>query len=43
MNRDICLTNRENILFWIDEFVKELARFRQLISDGSEDLEKTFL
>ena len=43
MNRDICLTNRENILFWIDEFVKELARFRQLISDGSEDLEKSFL
>lgn len=43
MNRDICLTNRENILFWIDEFAKELARFRQLVSEGSEEIEKTFL
>lgn len=43
MNRDICLTNRENILFWIDEFAKEMARFRQLVSEGSDELEKTFL
>jgi prephenate dehydrogenase len=43
MNRDICLTNRENILFWIDQFSEELSRFRRLISDGSEDLEQAFL
>ena len=43
MNRDICLTNRENILFWIDEFAGELARFRQLVSEGSEELEGAFL
>jgi prephenate dehydrogenase len=43
MNRDICLTNRESILFWIDEFAEELARFRQLVSEGSEDLEGAFL
>ena len=43
MNRDICLTNRENILFWIDEFSSELSRFRRLISDGSEEMEQAFL
>jgi prephenate dehydrogenase len=43
MNRDICLTNRENILSWIDEFAGELARFRQLVSEGSEELEGAFL
>ena len=42
MNRDICLTNRENILLWIDEFSRELSRFRQLVADNSEDLEKAF-
>ena len=42
MNRDICLTNRENILLWIDEFSRELSRFRQLVADSSEDLEKAF-
>lgn len=43
MNRDICLTNRENILLWIDEFSRELSRFRQLVADSSEDLEKAFM
>jgi len=42
MNRDICLTNRENILLWIDEFSRELSRFRQLVASNSEDLEKAF-
>ncbi|MCX5991013.1 MAG: prephenate dehydrogenase [Chloroflexi bacterium] len=43
MNRDICLTNRENILLWIDEFSRELSRFRQLVADNSEDMEKAFM
>jgi len=43
MNRDICLTNQENILLWIDEFSRELSRFRQLVADSSEDLEKAFM
>ncbi len=43
MNRDICLTNRENILSWIDEFIGELARFRRMVSEGSQDLEDAFL
>jgi prephenate dehydrogenase len=42
MNRDICLTNRENILLWIDEFSRELSQFRQLVAGNSEDLEKAF-
>ncbi len=43
MNRDICLTNQQNILNWIEEFIKELSRFRQYIIDGDEDLEKAFI
>jgi prephenate dehydrogenase len=44
MNRDICLTNRENILGWIDELLAELGRFRRLIGEGSEaELEQAFL
>jgi prephenate dehydrogenase len=43
MNRDICLTNQQNILNWIDEFIKELSRFRQFITEGSEELEKAFI
>jgi len=43
MNHDICLTNQENILNWIDEFIKELSRFRQLIAEDSEELEKAFI
>jgi len=43
MNRDICLTNRQNILNWIDEFIQELSRFRGLISGDGEELEKAFI
>lgn len=44
MNRDICTTNRENIIAWIDEFIKELSRFRQLIADDSEEeIEQAFI
>ena len=42
MNRDICLTNQQNILKWIDDFVEELSQFRRLIANGSEDLEGLF-
>ena len=43
MNYDICLTNRENILNWIDEFIKELNQFRRLISEDSQELENAFI
>lgn len=43
MNRDICLTNQQNILNWIDEFVKELSLFQGLVAEGGEELEKAFI
>jgi len=43
MSRDICLTNREPILRWIDEFSKELAELRRLVSEGGHELEEAFL
>ena len=43
MNRDICLTNQQNILNWIEEFIKKLSQFRQFIIDGDEGLEKAFI
>lgn len=43
MSRDICLTNREPILRWIDEFIKEMEEFRRLISEDGKELEKALL
>jgi len=42
MNRDICLTNGENIVAWIDEFTREVQRFRSLIAEGDLSLEEAF-
>jgi prephenate dehydrogenase len=42
MNRDICLTNQESILRWIDEFIKEMYAFRGLVEEGDDSLWKTF-
>jgi prephenate dehydrogenase len=42
MNRDICLTNGENIVSWIDDFTRELQRFRGLIAEGDLGLEQAF-
>ena len=36
MSRDICLTNQEGIVHWIDQFIKELYAFRGLVQEGSE-------
>lgn len=36
MSRDICLTNREPILHWIDEYIQELKALRRLVSEGGE-------
>ena len=43
MSRDICLTNRDAITLWLDEYVKELTRFRHLVSDGGEELERALI
>lgn len=40
INTHICLTNQEAILHWMDEFIKELERLRQLVADGNEELEE---
>ena len=36
MSRDICLTNREPILHWIDEYIEEMRALRRLVSEGGE-------
>ena len=44
MGHDISLTNRENMLHWIDRYIEELRRYRALVADETqEDLYKTLL
>lgn len=44
MNRDICLTNGENVANWIDAFIDELGRFRRLVTEGNEEeVEQAFI
>jgi prephenate dehydrogenase len=43
MGRDICLTNKEPILHWVDKFITELSEFRRLVSEGEGELEQAFL
>ena len=43
MSLDICLTNRENILYWVDEYIKELSELRGLVAKGSEELEEALI
>jgi prephenate dehydrogenase len=38
MNQDIFLTNKQNILSWIDGFAEELNQLRQLVAQGGEGL-----
>ena len=43
MSRDICETNREALLHWLDRYLNELDRYRQLIAQGSDDLLDVFM
>jgi len=51
MSRDICLTNRDPILHWIDDYIEEMRALRCLVSEGgvkgdggeSEKLEEAFI
>ncbi len=51
MSRDICLTNREPIIHWIDDYIEEMRALRRLVSEGgvkggggeSEKLEEAFM
>ena len=40
VNAHICFTNKQAIIRWIDEFTKELARYRQLVDGGGKQLEE---
>ena len=39
LSHDITLTNRENLLHWLDRYGEELQRFRDLIADGEAEEE----
>ncbi|MCS7206890.1 MAG: prephenate dehydrogenase/arogenate dehydrogenase family protein [Dehalococcoidia bacterium] len=46
MHRDICLTNRDGIVHWLDEFIKGLYELRNLVKDSAtapDALEKAFI
>lgn len=40
VNAQICLTNQQAILHWIDKFIDELQRYRRLVDSGSNQLEE---
>lgn len=42
LSRDICLTNQEAILEWMERFSAELATYRRLIAQGSQKMESAF-
>ena len=39
MHRDICFTNREGILYWIDEFIAELERIKGVLKRENNSAE----
>ncbi len=40
VNSHICLSNQETVTNWIDGFIQELERYRQLVSEGDKRLEQ---
>jgi prephenate dehydrogenase len=40
VNSHICLSNQEAIVDWIDKFSRELERYRQVVAEGDEGLER---
>src|SRR5205823_4439001 len=42
MARDICLTNRENLVRWIDDYIEELHRYREVIQGDPEEIHRVF-
>jgi prephenate dehydrogenase len=40
MNRDICFTNQEKIVSWLDRYIDVLRGYRHLVAEDSEELEK---
>lgn len=43
VNAHICLSNQKAILHWIDEFSKELGRYRRLVDVGDNHLEEALV
>ena len=43
MHRDICITNKEQVLYWADECIKQLYYMRNMIQDDPEELENLFI
>lgn len=41
VNAQICLTNQQAILHWLDRYINELQRYRQLVDSGSDQLKET--
>jgi len=41
VNAQICLTNQQAILHWLDRFIDELQRYRHLVNSGDEKLKET--
>ena len=42
MSHDICITNRERILHWMDRMIDELSHYRDVIREEDEELFKAF-
>ena len=43
MNRDICLTNKENIVPWINALIRELQEYRRMLTEANDKLGPTFV
>lgn len=43
MHRDIAVTNRDALVHWLDEFIKELHRLRGMVKDDQQGLERTLV
>ena len=43
MHRDIAITNREAVVYWLDQFIKDLHGLRNLVKDDQEGLEKALV
>jgi prephenate dehydrogenase len=37
LSHDICLTNREAIIHWLERMVEELSRYRELLAESQEE------
>lgn len=42
MNHDICVTNPDGVIHWLDRLIAELRRYRDLVMDNHEELFNTF-